>query len=100
MTCRPERQRNKQTQKGITMNSEMALLCEWSDGFTFSLNESSTGKNGVMKFRGKFQEAETINKNKRSYPKEVLDENVSLSEAGAVNGSTFLLHYRHRRPVR
>jgi hypothetical protein len=31
---------------------------------------------------------------------EVLDENVSLAEAGAVNGSTFLLHYRRRRPVR
>ena len=31
---------------------------------------------------------------------EVLDENVSLAEAGAVNGSTLLLHYRRRRPVR
>ena len=31
---------------------------------------------------------------------EVLDENVSVAEAGAVSGSTFLLHYRRRRPVR
>ena len=31
---------------------------------------------------------------------EVLDERVSLAEAGAVNGSTLLLHYRRRRPVR
>jgi hypothetical protein len=31
---------------------------------------------------------------------EVLDENVSIAEAGAVSGSTFLLHYRRRRPVR
>ena len=31
---------------------------------------------------------------------EVLDENVSVGEAGAKNGSTFLLHYRRRRPVR
>jgi hypothetical protein len=31
---------------------------------------------------------------------EVLDESVSVSEAGAVDGSTFLLTYRRRRPVR
>lgn len=38
----------------------------------------------VMKFRGW----------------EVLDEDVSLSAAGAVDGSIFLLTYRRRRPVR
>lgn len=31
---------------------------------------------------------------------EVLDEKVSVAEAGAFTGSTFLLHYRRRRPVR
>ena len=31
---------------------------------------------------------------------EVLDEEVSLAEAGAANGSTFLITYRRRRPVR
>jgi hypothetical protein len=31
---------------------------------------------------------------------EVLDENASLSEVGAVNGSIFLVAYRRRRPVR
>lgn len=31
---------------------------------------------GVVKFRGKFQEADAINKNKRSYPFNILDENV------------------------
>lgn len=31
---------------------------------------------------------------------EVLDENVSLAAAGAVDGSTFLLQHRFRRPVR
>jgi hypothetical protein len=31
---------------------------------------------------------------------EVLDENVSVADSGAKNGSTFLLSYRHRRPVR
>ena len=38
----------------------------------------------VMKFRGW----------------EVLDENASLTEAGAVNGSIFLLTHRRRQPVR
>ena len=31
---------------------------------------------------------------------EVLDEHASLTDAGAVDGSTFLLTYRRRRPVR
>lgn len=31
---------------------------------------------------------------------EVLDENVSLAAAGAVDGSIFLLTFRRRRPVR
>lgn len=31
---------------------------------------------------------------------EVLDENASVTEAGAVDGSTFLLTHRRRRPVR
>ena len=31
---------------------------------------------------------------------EVLDENASVAEVGAVNGSIFLLGYRRRRPVR
>lgn len=39
------------------------------------LNESVSDK-GLTKFRGKFQEAEAINKNKRMYPFGVLDENV------------------------
>jgi hypothetical protein len=31
---------------------------------------------------------------------EVLDENASITQAGAINGSTFLLTFRRRRPVR
>ena len=31
---------------------------------------------------------------------EVLDENASLADAGALDGSTFLLAHRRRRPVR
>jgi Prohead core protein serine protease len=42
----------------------------------------SAGSNGTVKFRGKFQEADAINKNKRTYPFGVLAENVkSLKEA-------------------
>jgi len=46
-----------------------------NSGFTMNLNESLSDK-GLTKFRGKFQEAEAINKNKRMYPFGVLDENV------------------------
>ncbi len=31
---------------------------------------------------------------------EVLDEEASIADAGALNGSTFLITYRRRRPVR
>lgn len=43
-------------------------------GFVLNLNEST--EKGLTKFRGKFQEAEAVNKNKRMYPYTVLDENV------------------------
>jgi len=51
------------------------LLNDCCGGFCMSLNESVTDK-GLTKFRGKFQEAEAVNKNKRIYPFQVLDENV------------------------
>lgn len=58
--------------------SEDVLLVEWGSvsncKMELSLNES-TDKN-LTKFRGKFQEAEAVNKNKRIYPFAVLDENV------------------------
>lgn len=46
------------------------------------LHESSGAGAGLVKFRGKFQEADAINKNKRTYPFTVLDDNVkNLQEA-------------------
>lgn len=46
------------------------------------LHESSGSGSGLVKFRGKFQEADAINKNKRTYPYTVLDDNVkNLQEA-------------------
>ncbi len=51
------------------------LLVDWSNGaFELQLDESSS--NGRIKFKGKFQEADVVNKNKRRYPFDVLDENV------------------------
>lgn len=51
------------------------------------LHESTDATGKIMKFRGKFQEAEAVNKNKRMYPFEVLDVNVkkmmpSIEEGG------------------
>jgi len=50
-------------------------------GFNLELCESA-GDSGRVRFRGKFQEAEAVNKNKRMYPYNVLDENMQrLQEA-------------------
>jgi hypothetical protein len=49
--------------------------CCLNSGIELSLNESSD--RGLTKFRGKFQEANKENKNRRVYTYEVLDENVS-----------------------
>jgi hypothetical protein len=40
------------------------------------LHEATSGGINVLKFKGKFQEAESVNKNKRMYPYEVLNTNV------------------------
>lgn len=53
--------------------------CE-NNGFNLELCESV--QNGNIKFRGKFQEAEAVNKNKRMYPYAVLNDNMQrLQEA-------------------
>lgn len=58
------------------------LLLEWgSTGpVEFTLHESNS-PNGKLRFRGKFQEAEIVNKNKRMYPFDTLDENVKRLQA-------------------
>lgn len=63
-------------------NKQMLLVdCCVGSGFELELSEA-TGVRGLVKFRGKFQEAEAVNKNKRMYPYDVLDENVMrLAEA-------------------
>jgi len=56
--------------------SKMLLIdCCNNGGMEINLNESNIEK-GLIKFKGKFQEAEAVNKNKRLYPYVVLDENV------------------------
>ena len=57
------------------MEENKMLLIDFCEGFTMNLNESESDK-GLTKFRGKFQEAEAINKNKRIYPYGILDENL------------------------
>lgn len=57
------------------MDQMLLIDCCVGSGFNFELSEA-TNPRGLVKFRGKFQEAEAINKNKRMYPFDVLDENV------------------------
>jgi len=65
------------------------LLVDWCDSgieFCPQLVESANGVKS-NKFKGKFQEAETVNKNKRMYPYDVLNENVKrLQEVVGARG--------------
>ncbi len=67
------------------MEQMLLIDCCTSSGFAPALelvSESTTIRGALTKFRGKFQEAEAVNKNKRMYPKDVLNENVKrLQEA-------------------
>jgi hypothetical protein len=70
------------------MNQTVMLLEDCCDGtcLFIDINESNIEK-GLVKFRGKFQEAEAVNKNKRMYPFGVLDENVQkLTEVVKARG--------------
>lgn len=58
------------------MEQMLLIDCCNSSGFQLELTENSTQKGRLVKFRGKFQEAEAVNKNKRMYPYDVLNENV------------------------
>jgi hypothetical protein len=56
------------------VNQYLLVDCCNYGGIELSINESS--EKGLTKFRGKFQEAEAVNKNKRMYSYSVLNENV------------------------
>jgi hypothetical protein len=56
------------------MSEKLFIDCCSDNGFCLNLNEAASG--GLTKFRGKFQEAEAINANKRKYTKNALEENV------------------------
>jgi hypothetical protein len=62
------------------MGEQLLIDCV---GFaTMPLNENAKTSNGVLKFRGKFQEGNTVNKNRRMYPTDILASNVErLQEA-------------------
>lgn len=67
------------------------------------LNEATDGGVSVLKFRGKFQEADAVNKNKRMYPKTVLESNVkgltrTINEGGLIgeldHPSDSIVHFK------
>jgi len=51
-----------------------------------NMNEAADHSAKCVKFRGKFQEADAVNKNKRSYPYDVLNLNVRRLEEAVKNG--------------
>jgi hypothetical protein len=58
------------------MSNDLLLIDSCDNSvLEIDLKESNLEK-GLVRFRGRFQEAEQINKNKRLYPFSVLDENV------------------------
>jgi len=62
------------------MDNMLFVDCCTNSGFDIQLCESN--QHGNVKFRGKFQEAEAVNKNKRMYPYGVLNDNMErLQEA-------------------
>lgn len=62
------------------------LIGECTSTITFDINETTKGP-GVLKFKGKFQEANAVNKNRRMYPFDILESNVSrLKEAVSNRG--------------
>lgn len=50
------------------------------------LHEANGSSGNLVKFRGKFQEADAINKNKRTYPFDVLSDNVKSLQETIKNG--------------
>lgn len=57
------------------MNNTLLVDCCSNGEMFLDLNESANSR-GLTRFKGKFQEAEAINKNKRLYPYSVLAENI------------------------
>lgn len=58
------------------INENLTLFVDHCNGGGFHLDLRESTDRGLTKFKGKFQEAEAVNKNKRMYPYKVLDENV------------------------
>jgi hypothetical protein len=68
---------------------ENRLLCDGGYGILNEMDLHEATEQGVKltRFKGKFQEAETVNKNKRMYPYAVLDENVKRLQEAITMGS-------------
>lgn len=65
---------NALSEEYLNNGEQLRLFTDCCDGFSLSLNESVTDR-GLTKFRGKFQEADAVNKNKRIYPFGILESN-------------------------
>ena len=78
------------TEHGIPGTSyKDVLICDGGYGVLneMDLHESTDQGVKLVKFKGKFQEADIVNKNKRMYPHVVLDSNVKrLQEVIDVGG--------------
>lgn len=77
----PGRNYGSSTQPFLIYGGVSGCLNEMVD-----LHEAADVAAKVVKFRGKFQEANAVNKNKRSYPFEVLDINVKRLEESVRTG--------------
>lgn len=65
----------------MRFNEQLLIDSCFGSGLAYELHETKSGLR-LMRFRGKFQEAEAVNKNKRMYPFDTLNANVkSLQEA-------------------
>ena len=63
------------------MSEKLFVDCCGGNGLCLNLNEAASA-GGLVKFKGKFQEANAINANKRKYTREALEQNMAkLNEA-------------------
>lgn len=65
---------------GTVYNEETLIMGGIGGIFNEMDLKESTGAEKHLKFRGKFQEADAVNKNKRLYPQSVLEDNVKKLE--------------------
>jgi len=71
----------------VLLENNQMLFSDCVGYTTLELTESTN--TGTLRFRGKFQEANSVNKNKRMYPYDILAENVTKLEETIKNRGLF-----------